>query len=88
MTTLADLLHCPNCGGDRFYVEPEGRAMIFVHVLAGPLLVTGYGPGEVLPDSDELARLEIYCTDCGWHGAVSELKAHRRQRHPERHEES
>lgn len=73
MTTVADLWRCPNCGGDRFFLEPEGQGMLFVHVLPGPTFVTGYGPGEVLPDSAPLAHLEISCTGCGWHGAVTEL---------------
>lgn len=79
MTTLADLLRCPDCGGDRFYLEPGERGILFVHVLPGPLLITGYGPGEALPDSHELAQKELFCTTCGWHGAVGTLVPHRRR---------
>lgn len=64
-----ELLRCPVCGAEAFYIAIDGVTVSFS-------VNEAYGAEEVYPENAAVAlsgETVVNCTACAWYGAVKEL---------------
>ena len=63
-------LKCPNCGLELFALRTAGHGLVIIRVEQDGTIVAQDLDPALLTDADKEV---VYCLNCGWSGAVSEL---------------